>query len=120
MTASQNTPDDTERIEQLASQVLLLIQFAATMIDDIDLLEKVEKQSGEMSSRALTLAPIFGAVGGDYEEAHMEAELHRKRASAIVNLVRVLKETENERQDFKTKQANKKKVLAQLQGLGIS
>lgn len=119
MTASQNTPDETERIEQLASQVLLLIQFAGTMIDDIDLLERVEKQSGELSSRALTLAPIFGAVGGDYEEAHMEAEVKRKRASAIVQLIRVLKETENDRLDFKEKQANKKKVLAQLHGMGL-
>lgn len=111
---------EDERIAQLASQVMLLIQFAATMVDDIDLLERVEKQSGEMSSRALTLAPIFGAVGGDYEEAHMEAEVKRKRATAIVNLVRVLKETEDERLDFKSKQANKQKVLAQLKGMGLA
>jgi L-ribulose-5-phosphate 3-epimerase UlaE len=105
--AMPNKPDETERIEQLATQVMLLIQFAATMVDDTDLLEKVEKQSSEISSSTLTLAPILGAVGADYEEAHMEAEVKRKRAAAITNLVRTLKDTESEREDFKSKQASK-------------
>lgn len=111
--------NEDERVAQLATQVTLLIQFAATMIDDIDLLERVEKQSGEISSSTLTLAPILGAVGADYEEAHVEAEVKRKRATAIVNLVRVLKDTENDRQEFKAKQANKQQAIAKFREMGI-
>ena len=117
-----NKPDEptAEQIEQLAQQVMLLIQFAALMVDDLPTLEKVATQSGEISSMALTLAPVLGAVGADYEEAHVEAEVKRKRALAIVNLVRVLKETEDERVDFKKKQASKQEALAMFRGMGLA
>ena len=120
MSASQSTEPTPEKVEQLAQQIGLLIQFSASLVDDLDILEKVAQQSAEISSNALTLAPVLGAVGADYSEAHMEAEVKRKRANAIVNLVRVLKETESDREDFKAKKANNQKVLAQLRGMGLT
>lgn len=110
---------EKERIEQLATQVTLLIQFAATMIDDIDLLERTSENLSSLSESTLTLAPLLTAAGADYEEAHMEAEVKRKRASAITNLVRVLKETENERSEFKKSQLSKQDLMDTFKKMGI-
>jgi hypothetical protein len=65
------------------------------------------------------MAPIFGAVGLDWEGKQFEAGLHRKRADALVNLVKVIRDTEAERAEFKASQDNKAKVRAQLSGLGL-
>jgi len=111
--------NEEEKIQQVAQQVTLLIQFAAMLIEDIEMLERVAKSSSVASSSAMTLAPVMGAVGMDYEEAHMEAEVKRKRANAILNLVKVLKETEEDRESFMEKQVKKQEAIAQFRGMGI-
>lgn len=116
---SEEKMTEEERVLQLSTQLTLLIQFAATMVDDIDLLERVAKQSSEISSSVLTLAPVLGAVGADYEEAHMEAEVKRKRANAILNLVKTLKDTESDREEFKSKQAGKQEMVAKFRAMGL-
>lgn len=106
-----------ERVLEVANQVQLLLQFAAMMVEDLPMLHKVAKQSGEISSHVLTLAPVLGAVGADYEEKHMEAEVRRKRAVALVNLIQVISDTETDRTKFKQGQAAKAAARAQLSGI---
>lgn len=97
-----------------AEQLKLLFVFAGQLIPDIDLLEEVYIQSSDRESHTMALAPVLTAVGVDYEEEHFEAALHRRRAVAVLDLVKVLRDTEAERAEFKLKQANKQKIAAQL------
>lgn len=111
---------EEERVIVLAEQVKNLLVFASLLIEDLDLLEKVAKQSADIQSHTQAMAPVFGAVGMDWEEKDMEAGLHRKRAVALVNLVKVIRDTEGERAEFKASQASKAEARAQLsQFLGI-
>lgn len=115
MIKDQEWPED--KVLEVANQVQLLLQFCATLIDDLPMLEAMHKQSGEISSHVLSIAPVIGALGGDYEEKHMEAEVRRKRAQALVNLIRTIKETEDERNEFNKSQAAKRQAMAQLGGI---
>lgn len=81
MSKDQEWPED--KVLEVANQVGLLLQFAATMIDDLPMLEEMHKQSGEISSHVLSIAPVIGALGGDYEEKHMEAEVRRKELKLL-------------------------------------
>lgn len=89
--------DERDRIQLLASRIQLLFGFCTEFIPHIDLLERVAKGSGERESMAMSAAPILGATGLDYQEINFEWKLRRKRAEAILNLVKVLQETEIER-----------------------
>lgn len=106
-----------EKVLEVAEQVKLLLMFSATLIDDLPMLEAMHKQSGEISNTVLTIAPVIGALGGDYEEKHMEAEVRRKRAAALTNLIRTIKETETDRNEFKKSQEAKARARAQLGGI---
>lgn len=108
-----------EKVLELATQLNLLIVFAATLVEDLPTLKKVAGQSSDISSHVMALAPVLGALGADYEEKHMEAEVRRKRANALVSFIQTLKDTEEERSKFKESQVKKREALAQLQGLGI-
>jgi len=108
---------EDEKILQLAQQVTTLLQFASLLIPDIDTLEKVYVQSGEIASRVDALAPVILASGGDYDEKRLEAGVRNKRALAIIELVRVIRDTEKERKDFNKSQANKTKLRNELGGI---
>lgn len=115
MSKDQEWPED--QVLEAANRVGLLLQFCATMIDDLPMLEATQKQAGEISSHVLSIAPVIGALGGDYEEKHMEAEVRRKRSAALVNLIRTIKETESDREEFKKSKAAKAQAMAQLGGI---
>lgn len=108
---------DEARVLEVAEQVKLLIMFAGMMVEDLPMLKDVATDSAGRSSMALTLAPVLGAVGMDYEEQHMEAEVRRKRAVALVNLVQVIADTEQDRTKFKQSQAAKQEARAKLSGI---
>lgn len=113
-------PEEQERILNLAEQIKNLLMFSALLIPDLDLLEKVADQSAGIQSKVQAMAPIFGAVGADWEKKDLEAGIHRRRANAIVALVKVIKETEDERAEFAKGQAGKAEARASLEGiLGI-
>lgn len=109
--------DDEDRILNLAEQVKNLLMFSALLIPDLDLLERVAEQSAGIQSHVQAMAPIFGAVGLDFEEKDFEAGLHRRRAVALVNLIKTIKETEDERAEFAKGQASKAAARAQLGGI---
>lgn len=106
-----------DKILELANQVGTLLQFTAMLVPDIDILEKVYVQSGEIASRVDALAPVILASGGDYDEKRVEAGIRSKRALALIELVRVIRDTEKEREDFNKSQANKARVRAELGGI---
>lgn len=108
---------DEGRVLVLAEQVKNLLMFAGMLIPDMDLLEQVAQQSSEIRSHTDAMAPIFGAVGMDWEEKSMEAEIHRERAYALLNLVEVLATTEERRTEFRKYQQAKATARAQLGGI---
>lgn len=95
--------EERERIAMLAEQIKLLFGFAAQMIPDIDLLERVAKLSDDRVSTADAMAPILMAHGMNWEKISMEKRVHAKRAEAVLALIRTLKETEDERIEFQRK-----------------
>lgn len=95
-----------EEIEQLAEQIKLLLSFSSQLIPYREHLEEVVGISEDKSSSIMAMAPLITATGEDYESMHLQAQVKRKRAEALLNLVDVLIETED---DIKT--AKEKKQL---------
>lgn len=113
---SKSNEVEKERIANLSTKIETLFTFAYLLVEDLDLLERASDHSDEISSRVLSAAPIIEALGGSYEEKHLEAEIRRKRADALTKLVRVLKDTEDDRLKFaKDKKANAEN-MAKLNG----
>lgn len=88
------------RIEVLAGRIELLFGFCKDLIPDIDLLESAEKNTADMEQNSFSAAPLLGAAGIDYEEAALSWRIKNKRAEAIINLLKTLRDTEQERKDF--------------------
>lgn len=111
-----------EEIEMVAEQVKLLFTFAGQLIPKLDILKELEKSSGNMVGHVMSAAPILMATGIDYEQKEMESKLHAKlifigkilRAKALLNLVQVLKDTEDDRVDFNSKQKSRAEARAML------
>lgn len=91
-----------------------MLMFSALLVPDLDLLEKVADQSANIQNHVQAMAPIFSAVGMDWEEKDMEAQVHTLRAHALVNLVKIIKETEDLRAEFGESQESKAKAREQL------
>jgi hypothetical protein len=112
--------EEKVRIDQLAERIKLLFMFCYEMVGDIDLLEKVLDESYRRNSMALSAAPLLGSVGIDYEETEFDAQLHARRAKALLELVKALRDTEVDRMKFNTSKAKKAESAAMLRGiLGI-
>ena len=120
MSNFQKPEDNKERKIILAEKVRLLFGFCADLIKEKDLLEEVLNVCDDRQSFAVSAAPILGAFGIDYEEQEFELGLRKKRAEALLNLIKILEETEKERLEFQIKQKAKFKGRAQLKKiLGI-
>ncbi|MBX2906189.1 MAG: hypothetical protein KF744_09135 [Taibaiella sp.] len=104
----KNIMSKEERVALLAQRIELLFGFMAEMVQDIDLLEETERVTADRASFAASAAPIFGALGEDYRQHEMEAALRCKRSAAVLNMLRVLRDTEAERKVFYSEQANQK------------
>lgn len=109
--------EERERAEVLAERVKLLFGFCADLIPDIDLLEKVLEQAHNKGQFAMSAAPLLMATGMDYEEEVFDANLHSKRAKALLGLIKALKETEEERIDFAKSRQRKLAAQAQLRSI---
>src|SRR3990167_5559096 len=106
--------------EMVAERVKLLWGFLADLIPHLPMLKDVADGTSERSSMALTMAPIIGVFGQDYEEVYTQKEIERKRAKALYELIKTLDDTEKERAEFVKKQEAKKEGLAQLhKALGL-
>jgi len=110
---------EEEQIEELAMMVGQLIGLSALLIPHLDLLDRAAESARETSSITAAAAPIIGAMGKDWEESQFEADLQTKRSKAIVEMIRVLKETEDERAEFQKKQVAKREGVEQLRRMGI-
>src|SRR3990167_11085817 len=107
-------------IEMIAERIKLLFAFCAELIPHKEMLEKVSYGASERSSLALGMAPIFGAIGQDWEAVHFQKKLEEKRARALYELINVLDETEKERIEFSAKQERRKAGALQIANiLGI-
>lgn len=111
---SDGANEERIRAEELAMKIKLLFGFCADLIPYLDLIEKTTDSAYNKTNHAMSMAPIIGAMGGDYEEIHFEASLKAKRSDALLNLIKTLKETEDERIEFKEKMKAKKAGMADL------
>ncbi len=59
-------------IEMIAERVKLLWLFLAELIPHKQILKDVVEKTSERSSMALSIAPILGAFGQDYEEVYLQ------------------------------------------------
>jgi len=106
--------------EMVAERIKLLWVFLADLIPHLPMLKDVAEGTSERSSMVLTMAPILGAFGQDYEVVHAQKEIERKRAKALYELIKTLDDTEKERAEFAKKQKAKKEGLVQLhKALGL-
>lgn len=106
--------DKAGRAEVLASRIMLLFTMVYDLREFKDLLEEVSSTYESRASLAVSMAPIFGAVGEDYEQVEMEQTLYAKRAKAILNLITTIDETEETRRKFIDAKAAKQKGRDQL------
>lgn len=117
MAKKSDDADKHARAVVLAEQIKVLFMFCYEMVPDIDLLEEVLEQSYQKGNFAMSAAPLLGAVGMDYEEEVFDASLHAKRAKAVLELVKTLRDTEVERMKFADGQKSKAAARAQLRGI---
>lgn len=106
-----------EQIQILAERIKLLFGFCADLIPDLELLKETAESSSQRANDVLSMAPLIGAFGQDYESAHFNRRLEAKRAKALYELVKVLKETEDERINFKQQQSNKDEAMEVIRHL---
>lgn len=92
--------DKKERVERLASIIRMSLTTISTMIPYMDLLKEMEEQCEKSLSMATDGAIILEAMGKDSSEAENKANLELKRTRALINLLNVMEETEDSRQDF--------------------
>lgn len=109
------TGADKKKIQAVADSVMTIMQIAALLIPNRGILERVIQQSGDRYDMATGGAAVLLAVGIDYEEKAMEAELHQRRAKAVLNLVDVIEKTERARQEFRDSQQTKRSARADLE-----
>ena len=102
------------RAEEVAMKVGTLIQFASTLIPDIDLFEEVLEHSQKNLSFVRNGAAVIEALGKDPEAAEFFANLYTSRARALLELVKVIKKTEEDREAFVHKSEVLKDALAKL------
>lgn len=116
----QNEESLREEAEILATRVKLLFGFCFELVPKIELLKRTLSLSNDKASTALAAAPLLTAAGIDYEQKHWEADMRKRRAEALVNLIKVLDETEKERIEMEQQAKNKaasRDELARILGL---
>lgn len=106
-----------DEIVILAEQVKLLFQFVAKLIPHIETIEKTMLQSAEQENHIESAAAIYGAMGQDWESMAFEANLRNKRAKALLNLIKVLKETEDERVQRKAQSKENQQAFNKIMGI---
>lgn len=109
-----------EKILEIAEKVKLLFAFCADLIQDKEILKDTYDLASDKQHRVLSMAPIFGAFGENYEEADNEARIKKERAKALYALIDTLDRTEKERSAYADKKKVKQEGLAQLyRALGL-
>lgn len=96
-------------IDTVAQTVEMLFVFSGQLIPHMDMLEDLLKSSQSKLSFAQSAAPVLMASGIDYVEKEMTAKLYARRADALLNLVKILAETEQARKEFLDKQGEREK-----------
>lgn len=80
----------------------------------MDLLQEVLDHTSQAANHAVTMAPILGAAGIDFEEAEINNKYRAKRAAALLNLIQTLVNTEKEVKEFKEKKLKQVKTNQEL------
>lgn len=103
-----------EKVQEVARKVEILFQFAADLIKDKEMLKKVMELSAEKESNVLTLAPILGAYGENYEDAQIAARIKRERSKALYDLIDTLSRTAREQAEYDMKKKGRQEALDQI------
>lgn len=84
--------------EIIAERIKTLIWFASMLLEDIETIEEFVKNTWTQLSDIMAAAPI---LWGDYEWIELEKVIILERSKSILKLLKVLKETEDRRQEYK-------------------
>ena len=104
----------------LAEKVKLLFGFCADLISDKEMLKDVYDLADKRQSMSLSMAPILGAFGENYEDIENEAGIRKERAKALYELIDTLDRTEKERTEYEEKKKSRSLGLAQIhKALGL-
>ncbi len=105
---------------ELAEKVKLLFGFCADLIQDKEMLKETYDLASNRQSMSVSMAPILGAFGQNYEDVENEARIRKERAKALYELIDTLDRTEKERMDYEIKKKNRAEGLAQIhRALGL-
>ncbi len=106
-----------ERVEVVAEKIKVLFSFCIELKKDKELLKKTLGLCNKRKEFAMSAAPLLGACGLDYEEQALESKIRGKRAKALINLIEVLEDTEQERVNFSKDQKVKEDGRRQLKSI---
>ena len=106
---------EEERIDNLALKINMLLVFCNELLPDIDLLEKAYKEAQNKHSYTDSAAPILTSLGLDYEKIKIEWYIRERRSKALINLLKVIEETEKERTQYFKMEIEKQEARMQLQ-----
>lgn len=82
----------------LGEKIKLLWGFMADLIPEREKIKQVAENAAERQDNAMSMAPILGAYGLDWEEAEAKAKRVKRRAEILYDLLCVLAE------DFEAKE----------------
>ena len=111
ITKSEEKPIDEMRILEIAEKMKVLILFAADLIPDLDVLEKLVKDSGDKESFIDSAFPIITALGQDADLKRMEWTVRHERSKAVFNLVKTLDETEKQRNELLVNKSKRQDIF---------
>ncbi len=100
--------------EMLAERIKVLFMFSTALIPYKEKLWEVVGMTRKKESMVSSIAPVLMASGIDHQAAHFEADLQRRRAEALFNLIDVLDITEKERTEETKKAGERAKNAAIL------
>lgn len=105
---------------ELAGQLHNLILFSASLIEHVDRLEEILKNAEERYSYSRSAHVLHAGLGMNADELTLKAKIEYKRAEAVLNLAKVVKETEEERKKFDLDQENvasQRETIKRMYGL---
>lgn len=105
------------RCLEAATKVQLLLEFAGSLIGDLDIIKETMELAEDRSSTADSTAILIDACGGNYRDIKFNADLKKRRAQALYNLINCIAETEAERKINEQNNQDRANSMQQLKEL---
>ena len=118
---SEKRKHSKEDIEATAAMVTQLIELGAFLLPKLDILKDTAESAADTHLTAMSAMPIMLAMGQDADEKVLEAQIRAKRAKALYQFIKTIKDTEDDRAEFRKEQKAKEQGRATLnRALGLN